>query len=588
MIRRVERKDFPFERLFDLNPAEIGELIRSPKQGKVLFDALKNFPRVSLVANILPLTRKLLRIELSVIPEFDWSEDSLSSSNEPFWLTVEDVDQEQVLFADSFILRRSQCQRGEPLFVTINVPLMDPMPPLYFVRLSSDRWLHSEAKLPISLMKLKLPRENPAHTALLDLAPLTPLEAFSKHPEFAEKVFAGITEFNSIQTQTFPALYRSDESVLIGAPSGSNSFIAAEFAICRHFLTKPSSRVVYLCPVEEVCGQVLTRWNDKFKDILPRPIHQLTGEVAHDLKLIEGASIVIATPRHWDLLTRRWKQRKVIQSVGLVIADLLHYLGRSEIGPQYEIALSRTRYISAQFEESGANKIRIVALSECLANAHDIADWLGCSPVAIFNFDASSRTNPLRIHLQGFVFDDTVSNNQSLLSAMTRPAFISILENFDAESLGSCAIVYVDNRKQARALAVDLMTLAMAESARIINSNSNLKDVEVREDFSLFARGSPMETELALSETTLAALIPHGIAYYHESLSLKDKSFVSNSFKSGQIKVIVVARNSLWEFEETAPLVIVLGTHHYEGRERRFIEYPLSDIFCMLGHAQQR
>ena len=584
LVRRVERKDFPFERLFDLNPAELGELIRAPKQGKALFDALKHFPRISLVANILPLTRKLLRIELTVTPEFEWSEEEAAPSNEPFWLTVEDVDQEQVLFSDSFILRRSQCQRGEPLFVTINVPILDPLPPLYFVRLVSDRWLHSEAKLAISLMQLKLPLECPPPTSLLDLAPLTPQEAFAKHPEIAESVFSDISEFTAIQTQVFPALYRSDESVLIGAPSGSNSIVAAEFALCRHFVSKPAARVVFLCPVDEVCASVHRRWQSRFQELAPRQISRLTGELTADLKILESSSIVIANPRHWDLLTRRWKQRKAVQSVSLVIADLLHYLGRSDIGSQYEIALSRTRFISTQIEEAGGSRIRIVALSECLANAHDVADWLGCPQVAIFNFDASARSTPLRIHLQGFVFDDTVSSNQSLLSAMTRPAFLTILENFEdhERDKGACAIVYVDNRKQARGLAVDFMTLAMAESARLVNSNSDLSG-----DYSLFARGTPMDVD-TLSESTLSALIPHGIAYYHESLSAKDKSVVNEACSSGRVQVVVVARSSLWEFEETAPLVIVLGSHHYEGRERRFIEYPLSDIFCMLGHAQSQ
>ena len=162
LVRRVERKDFPFERLFDLNPAEFGWIDSRPKQRKSPFDALKHFPRVSLVANILPLTRKLLRIELSVTPEFDWSEDDLAPSNEPFWLTVEDVDQEQVLFADSFILRRSQCLRGEALFVTINVPILDPLPcSILFASCLIVGCIHQ--KLAISLMQLKLPVECPSY-----------------------------------------------------------------------------------------------------------------------------------------------------------------------------------------------------------------------------------------------------------------------------------------------------------------------------------------------------------------------------------------------------------------------------------------
>lgn len=583
LVRRIERKDFAFERLFDLNPAELGELVRSPKQGKLLFDALQNFPRVSMLANILPLTRSLLRIELSITPEFDWNEES-TSYTEPFWLTVEDVDQEHVLYSDSFVLRRNQCRRGEALYVTVNVPLLNPLPPLYFVRLSSDRWLHCEARLPISLMKLKLPSECPPPTALLDLPPLTPEAAFTKYPELASQVFGYVEAFNAIHTQVFPAMYRSDESVLIGAPAGSDALVAAEFAICRHALTRASTKVVYISPVREVATLVHARWSEKFASLLPKPVVLLTGEVAADLKLLDACSIAITEPRHWELLSRRWKQRKAVQAVGLVIADMLHYVGKPEIGPQYEVALSRTRYISSQLEEAseGDHKIRIVALSEPLANGNDVADWLGCSPAAVFNFDASARPTPLRIHLQSFLFDDTASNNKSLLNAMTRPAFLSILEAFDANEPGSpTALVYVDNRKQARALAVDLMTLSMAESARRVHGSPDLPD-----DYSLFCRGSPFEDAFETGESSLSALLPHGIGYYHESLSAKDKSLVQESFASGRLQVVVVSRSSLWDWQVPAPLVVILGTHTYEGRERRFIEYQVSDIFCMLGRAQ--
>ncbi len=584
LVRRVERKDFPFERLFDLNPAELGELVRSPKQGKLLSDALNNFPRLNLVANILPLTRKILRIELSITPEFDWDEEA-TRVTEPFWITVEDVDQQHVLFSDSFMLRKSHCHRDEPHFVTINVPILDPLPPLYFVRLTSDRWLHCESKLPVSLLKLKLPDECPPPTPLLDLPSLKPEEVFSKYPDFIEHVFPEIECFNAIQTQVFPALYRSDESVLISSPAGSDALTCAEFAICRHILTRPASKIVYICPEHEVLSQVHSNWSVKFKPLMQKDIVKLTGEVTTDLKLLDSCSIAIAEPRHWEFLSRRWRQRKAVQAVGLVIADLLHYIGKPEIGPQYEITMSRTRYISTQLEEASedSQKIRIVALSEPLANGNDVADWLGCSLATVFNFDASARLSPLRIHLNSFVFDDSASSNSSLLNAMTRPAFLSVVEAFDKnEPDCPTSIVYVDNRKQARALAVDFLTLSMAESARRAYATSELAD-----DYSLFMRGSSCSDEFSVRESALSVLLSHGVAYYHESLHSSDKEVVKKLFKMGQLQVVVVSRSSLWEWSLNAPLVVVFGTHSYEGKERRFVEYPVSDIFYMLGKSQR-
>lgn len=64
----------------------------------------------------------------------------------------------------------------------------------------SDRWLQSEAVLPVSFRHLILPERYPPPTELLDLQPL-PLDAL-RDPAF-EALFAnqGFTTFNPIQTQ---------------------------------------------------------------------------------------------------------------------------------------------------------------------------------------------------------------------------------------------------------------------------------------------------------------------------------------------------------------------------------------------------
>jgi pre-mRNA-splicing helicase BRR2 len=80
------------------------------------------------------------------------------------------------------------------------VPVFDPMPPLYFIRIVSDRWLGSETVVPVSFRHLILPEKYPPPTELLDLQPL-PLTALN-NPEF-EQILANknIHQFNPIQTQ---------------------------------------------------------------------------------------------------------------------------------------------------------------------------------------------------------------------------------------------------------------------------------------------------------------------------------------------------------------------------------------------------
>lgn len=54
------------------------------------------------------------------------------------------------------------------------------------------------------------------------------------------------------------------------------------------------------------------------------------------------------------------------------------------------------RYISNQLERP----IRIVGLSSSLSNAKDVAQWLGCSSHATFNFHPNVRPVPLELHIQ--------------------------------------------------------------------------------------------------------------------------------------------------------------------------------------------
>merc|ERR1712198_429499 len=106
----------------------------------------------------------------------------------------------------------------------------------------------------------------------------------------------------------------------------------------------------------------------------------LTGETATDLKLLAKGNVIISTPEKWDVLSRRWKQRKNVQNIHLFIVDELQLLG-GENGPVLEVVCSRMRYISSQLERS----IRIVALSSSLSNCKDVSQWLGCGTNSTFN-----------------------------------------------------------------------------------------------------------------------------------------------------------------------------------------------------------
>ena len=83
--------------------------------------------------------------------------------------------------------------------------------------------------------------------------------------------------------------------------------------------------------------------------------------------------------------------------MSLVIIDEIHLLG-NERGPILEVIVSRMNYIAAQT----GTEIRILGLSTALANANDLADWLGIENIGLFNFRHSVRPVPLEIYIDGF------------------------------------------------------------------------------------------------------------------------------------------------------------------------------------------
>ncbi|KAL8970766.1 MAG: hypothetical protein Q9197_003639 [Variospora fuerteventurae] len=556
VVTKAEKMDVPWSSYFDLDPPRMGELLGMPKAGKTVCGLVQKFPRIEVQAQVQPVTRSMLRVELTITPNFEWDE-SVHGNAENFWILVEDCDGEDILFHDQFLLRRyyAQSEMNEHL-VEFTVPITEPMPPNYFITVLSDRWLQSETKLAVSFEKLILPEKFPAHTPLLDLQPL-PVAAL-KRQDFVE-LYGGIDKFNKVQTQVFSSLYTTNDSVFVGAPTGSGKTVCAEFAILRHWSTQAAGRAVYIAPFQELVDQRLADWQQRLGNVAGgKQIVKLSGETTADLKTLEKGDLILATPTQWDVLSRQWQRRKNVQTIQLFIADELHMLG-GQAGFTYEIIVSRMHYIALQM----ASNMRIVGLSVSLANARDIGEWLGASKHTIYNFSPHFRPVPLELHIQSF----SIPHFPSLMLAMAKPTYSSVLQL----SPDKPAIIFVPSRKQARATALDLLAACIADDD---------------EDRFLHTTVDEMGKLLShVSERALAESISHGIGYFHEALSYNDKRIVSHLYSVGAIQVMVASRDVCWEINVTAHLVIVMGTQFFEGREHRYIDYPISEILQMFGKA---
>ncbi|KAJ4827132.1 DExH-box ATP-dependent RNA helicase DExH12 [Turnera subulata] len=556
ILMKLEKKDLAWERYYDLTSQQIGELIRFPKMGKTLHKYIHQFPKLNLAAHVQPITRTVLRVELTITPDFQW-EDSVHGYVEPFWVLVEDNDGDYILHHEYFMLKKQYIDEDHCLNFT--VPIYEPLPPQYFIRVVSDRWLGSQSVLPVSFRHLILPEKYPPPTELLDLQPL-PVTALRNSSY--EALYQDFKHFNPVQTQVFTVLYTTDDNVLVAAPTGSGKTICAEFAILRNHQKESVMRAVYIAPLEAIAKERFRDWERKFGGGLGLRVVELTGETATDLKLLEKGQIIISTPEKWDALSRRWKQRKFVQQVSLFIIDELHLIG-GQGGPVLEVVVSRMRYIASQIE----NKIRIVALSSSLANAKDLGEWIGATSNGLFNFPPGVRPVPLEIHIQGI----DISNFEARMQAMTKPTYTSIVQH---AKNGKPAIVFVPTRKHVRLTAVDLMTYSSMDNgekpAFLLRSSEELEPFIGK-----------------IQEEMLRATLYHGVGYLHEGLSSLDQEVVSQLFEAGWIQVCVMSSSMCWGVPLSAHLVVVMGTQYYDGRENAHTDYPVTDLLQMMGHASR-
>eukprot|EP00922_Rhytidocystis_sp_ex-Travisia-forbesii_P046831 GHVS01069806.1.p1 GENE.GHVS01069806.1~~GHVS01069806.1.p1 ORF type:complete len:2164 (-),score=326.56 GHVS01069806.1:2269-8760(-) len=554
LVRKLEKKDFAWDRYYDLSSTELGELVRVPKMGKILHRLVHQFPKLELAAYVQPLTRTCLAVELTITVDFQW-DTKVHGQAEPFWILVEDGDSETILHSELFILRAPH-STDEEHTVLFTVPITEPLPPNYYVRAVSDRWLHAECVMPISFKTLILPERNPPHTELLDLQPL-PVTAL-KFPQ-AEALYSTFFKaFNPIQTQVFSCLYNSNDNVLICAPPASGKIVCAEFAILRMIQHDSVRRAVYVAPYELTVRERLAEWTHKFGKLMGLTVAELTGDTTHDLKTLERSNIVLSTPDKWDFVSRRWKTRKVLQQISLFIVDELELLDSETMGATLEVCVSRMRYISAQLVQP----IRAVGLACSLANAKDVGDWLGAPTNGLFNFHPNMRPVPLEISIHGF----DLSHRESRLLAMSKPVYQAIKHHAPDEP----AIIFVSDRKQCRLTAMDILLQAAADRTpkRFLHVPDEIMEQQLKS----------VHREMALAET-----LKYGVAFYHEGFSATERALVERLFESGAVQVVVATEQLAWGMTMAAKLVVVMDTKRYTPNG--YIDYPMCDMLQLMGRA---
>jgi antiviral helicase SLH1 len=548
-----------FESLREMEPAEIGSLVRNQKMGNTITKLLDNFPTMSVEAECAPLNRDVLRMQLYLYPEFVWN-DRHHGTSESYWVWVENSETSEIYHHEYFILSRRKMHDNHELNFTI--PLADPLPSQIYVKVISDRWLGAETVHPVSFQHLIRPDTESVYTDLLDLQPL-PISAL-KNPALEELYGQRFQFFNPMQTQIFHTLYHTSNNVLLGSPTGSGKTVAAELAMWWAFRERPGSKVVYIAPMKALVRERVQDWRKRLVGPMGLKLVELTGDNTPDTRTIRDADIIITTPEKWDGISRSWQTRSYVRQVSLVIIDEIHLLG-GDRGPILEIIVSRMNYIASQ-AESGS--IRLVGMSTACANATDLGNWLGVKPgnnQGLFNFRHSVRPVPLEIYIDGFPEQRGFC---PLMQSMNRPTFLAI----KTHSPDKPVIVFVASRRQTRLTAKDLINFCgMEENPRRFLHFDSEDDLQA--------------TLSVVKDAALKEALSFGIGLHHAGLVESDRTLSEQLFAANKIQILVATSTLAWGVNLPAHLVVVKGTQYFDAKIEGYKDMDLTDVLQMLGRA---
>ncbi|ANN19534.1 DEAD/DEAH box helicase [Amycolatopsis orientalis] len=183
--------------------------------------------------------------------------------------------------------------------------------------------------------------------------------------------FLPYPSFNPAQAEAVPPILGDSSHVVVVAPTGAGKTTVGMVAALRAVVGE-GRKAAWLVPQRSLTDE-LDRELDHWRREGLR-VERLSGEYSVDVERVRQADVWVATTEKFEAMCRASSLREALAEVACLIVDEIHLLGDPERGPVLEALLARMR---------GNDQVRIVGLSATVANADEIAAWLGARLVRV-------------------------------------------------------------------------------------------------------------------------------------------------------------------------------------------------------------
>ncbi|VDD78058.1 unnamed protein product [Mesocestoides corti] len=381
-----------------------------------------------------------------------------------------------------------------------------------------------------------------------------------KLPAYAKPAFDGFKTLNRIQTRLYNAAMKTDENLLLCAPTGAGKTNVALLCIMHELgqhinadgsINKDNFKIIYIAPMRSLVQEMVGNFNKRLSSYGIK-VDELTGDHQLSRQQIIETQVIVCTPEKWDVVTRRGgDERAYINLVRLIIFDEIHLL-HDDRGPILEAIVARTlrateAVAAGGISASGASvaspdSIRLVGLSATLPNYADVATFLRVDvDKGLFYFDNSFRPVPLEQQYIGITEKKAVKRFQ----LMNEIVYDKVVEHAGRNQI----LVFVHSRKET------------GKTARAVRDMCLEKDT-----LGLFMKDKNASTMVLRQEaeqvknTELKDLLPYGFGMHHAGMSRVDRTLVEDLFADRHIQVLVSTATLAWGVNLPAHTVIIKGT----------------------------